>query len=106
MGEVLEPRACSKALGWCAGLKQRVDKCDPTVAPKPHWWQRSFFVKDSDCSSVVHWFPLGAIVEPSMHMYLCNAKGSELYMQPRIQKLRDKGIPLIAKPFGFQRFDR
>ena len=43
MGEVLEPRAWSKALAWYDNLKQRVDKCDRMMAPKPHWWQRSFF---------------------------------------------------------------
>ena len=35
MGEVLEPRTWSKALAWCADIKERVDKCDPTVSPKP-----------------------------------------------------------------------
>ena len=29
---VLEPRAWSKALEWCAHLKERVDNCDATVS--------------------------------------------------------------------------
>ena len=40
-----------------------------------------------------------------MHVYLWDAKGSELYMRPLIQQIRDKGIPLTAKPLGFQPFD-
>ena len=40
-----------------------------------------------------------------MHVYLWDAKGSELYMRPVIQQLRDKGIPLTTKPLGFQRLD-
>ena len=35
MGEGTEPRSLSKALGWCANLKERVDKCDRTMSPKP-----------------------------------------------------------------------
>ena len=38
-----------------------------------------------------------------MHMYLWDAKGSELYMHPLIQPLCEQGIPLPAKPLGFQR---
>ena len=38
-----------------------------------------------------------------MHLYLWNAKGSEVYSL--FPQLRDKGIPLTAKPVGFQRFD-
>ena len=104
-GEVLEQRAWSKALGWCADLKEQVDSCDPTMSPKPHWWQHSFFVTKNDCSSRVHWFVLGEVVEPPMHLYLWDTKGSELYMRPLVQQLRDKGIPLTANPLGFQRFD-
>ena len=40
-----------------------------------------------------------------MHVYLWDAKGSELYMWLVIQQFRNKGIPLTAKPLGFQRFD-
>ena len=40
-----------------------------------------------------------------MHVYLWDAKGSELYMRPLIQQLRDKGILLTAKPLGFQCLD-
>ena len=40
-----------------------------------------------------------------MHVCLWYAKGSELYMRPLIQQLCDKGIPLTAKPLGFQRLD-
>ena len=40
-----------------------------------------------------------------MHVYLWDAKGSELYMRPLIQQLRDKGMPLTAKHLGFQRLD-
>ena len=36
-----------------------------------------------------------------MHVYLWDAKGSELYMRPIIQE----GIPLTAKSSGFQRSD-
>ena len=43
MGEVLEPRAWSKALDWCDNLKQCVDMCDHSMSPKPHWWQRLVF---------------------------------------------------------------
>ena len=68
-GEVVEPMASSNALGWCANLKERVDKCDPTMSPKPHWWQRSFFLTNSGFSSGVHWFILGVVVEPPMHVY-------------------------------------
>ena len=50
MGEVLKPRAWSKALGWCGDLKERVDNCDPTVSPKPHWWQQRFFLTNNDFS--------------------------------------------------------
>ena len=102
MGEVLEPRAWSQALAWCDDLKQRMDKCDRSMSGKPHWWQCSFFFTNSDCSSGVHWFVLGAVVEPAMHVFLWDAKGSELYMRPLIQQLRDKGIPLTAKTLGFQ----
>ena len=38
MREVLEPRAWSQALAWCDNLEQRVDKCDRSMSPKPHWW--------------------------------------------------------------------
>ena len=41
----------------------------------------------------------------AMHVYLWDAKGSELYMRPLIQQFRDKGIPLTAEPLGFQRLD-
>ena len=40
-----------------------------------------------------------------MHMYLWDAKGSELYMQCLVQQFRNKGIPLAAKPLGLQRVD-
>ena len=41
-----------------------------------------------------------------MHVYyLRDAKGSELYTQPLIEERHDKGIPLTAKPLGFQRLD-
>ena len=70
MGEVLEPRAWSKALGRCADFKEQVDTCDPAMSPKPHWWQHLFFLTNSDCSSRVCWFVLQAVVEPSMHVYL------------------------------------
>ena len=53
----------------------------------------------------VHWFVLGEVVEPSMHVYSWDAKGSELYMRPLMRQLCDKGIPLTAKPLGFQIFD-
>ena len=104
-GEVLEPRAWSKALAWCDNLKQRVDKCDRTMSPEPHWWQRSFFffLTNSDCSSRVLWFVLGAVVEPAMHMYLWDAKGSGLYMRPLIPRSATKAsIPLTAKALGFR----
>ena len=47
----------------------------------------------------------GADVGASVRVYLWDAKGSELYMLPLIQQLRDKGIPLTAEPLGFQQFD-
>ena len=47
----------------------------------------------------------GEFVEPSMHVYLWDAKGSELYMRPLIEEFCDKGIPLAAKPLGFQCLD-
>ena len=85
MGEVLEPRASSKALAWYGNLKQSADKCDCTMSSKPHWWQRScFFFTNSDCCLGVHWFVLGAVVEPAMHMFLWDAKGSEVNMRPFI----------------------
>ena len=40
------------------------------------WWMPPiggsvrFFQTNSGCSSGVHWFVLGAVVEPSMHVYL------------------------------------
>ena len=106
MGEVLEPRAWSQALDWCDDLKQRMDKCDHSMSRKPHGWQHSFFFFDErDCSSGVHWFVLGAVVEPAIHVFLWDAKGSQLYMSPLIQQLRDKGIPLTAKALGFQNHD-
>ena len=40
-----------------------------------------------------------------MHVFLWDAKGSELYMRTLIQQLRDKGIPLTAKALGFQHHD-
>ena len=40
-----------------------------------------------------------------MHVFLWDAKGSELYLRPLIQQLRDKGIPLTAKALGFQHHD-
>ena len=40
-----------------------------------------------------------------MHLYMWDAKGSALHMHPLITQLRDKGIPLTAKPVGFQIFD-
>ena len=70
------------ALTWCDNLKQRVDKCDCSMSLKPHWWQHSFCFTNSDCSSVVHWFVLGAVVELAMHVFLWDAKGSELYICP------------------------
>ena len=73
------------------------------MSRKPHSWQR--FFKNSGCSSGVHSFVLGTIVEPAMYMFLWDAKGSELYMHPLIQQLRDKGIPLTAKALGFQNHD-
>ena len=62
-------------------------------------------IGDSDCSSGVHWFVLGTVVEPATHMFWWDTKGSELYMRPLIQQLRDKGIPLTAKALGFQHLD-
>ena len=56
------------------------------------------FSANNDCSYGVHWFVLGVVVEPAMHVCLWYAKGSELYMRPLIQQLCDKGIPLTAKP--------
>ena len=53
----------------------------------------------------VHWFILGAAVEPTIHVYLPDTKGSDLCMRPLVQQLRDKGIPLTAKPLSFQRLD-
>ena len=53
----------------------------------------------------VHWFVLGAVVEAAMHVFLWDAKGSELYMHPLIQPLHDKGIPLTTKALGFQHLD-
>ena len=85
MREVLEPRAWSQALAWCDNLEQRVDKCDRLMSPNLHWWQRSFFFMNSDCSSGVHWFVLGVVVELAMHVCLWDAKGSQLYMRPLIQ---------------------
>ena len=41
-----------------------------TMVSASHWWQCSFFLTNSGCSSGVHWFVLGAVVEPSMHVYL------------------------------------
>ena len=82
-----------------------MDKYDPTMSPKPHWWQCSFFVTNSNCSSGVHLFVLVVVIEPSMHVYLWDAKGSELSIWPLIQELRDKGIPLTAKLLDYQRFD-
>ena len=78
MGEVLAPRAWSQALDWCDDLKQRVDKCDRLMSRNLHWWQRSFFFTNSEFSSGVHWFVLGAVVEPAMHQVLWDVKGSEL----------------------------
>ena len=72
------------------------------MLPKPHWWQGSFFFTNSDCSSGVHWFVLGAVVEPAMHMFLWDAKENQLYMRPLIQQLCDKAIPLTAKALGLQ----
>ena len=40
-----------------------------------------------------------------MHVFLWDVKGSQLYMRPLIQQLRDKGIPLTAKALGFQNHD-
>ena len=40
-------------------------------------------------------------MEPTVHAYLRDAKGSELYMRPLIEQLCDKGIRLSADPFGF-----
>ena len=74
MGEVLAPRASSQALDWCDDLKQRMDKSDRSMSRKPHWWDRSFFFTNSDCSSGVHWFRLGAVVEPAMHVFFWDAK--------------------------------
>ena len=64
-----------------------------------------FFLTNSDCSSGVHWFVLGAVVQPDMHVFLWDAKGSELYMRPLIRQLCDKGIPLTGKALGFQHHD-
>ena len=66
--DALERGEKSDVAHMCANLKQHVDKCDPTMSPKPHWWQRSFYLTNSDCSSGVHWFVLGAVVEPAMHV--------------------------------------
>ena len=63
------------------------------------------FLTNSDCTSGVHWFVLGVVVKPSMHVYLWDAKGSELYMRPLIQQFRAKGAPLTVKLLGFQQFD-
>ena len=78
-----------------------MDKCDRSMSRKPRWWQGSFFFANRDCSSGVHWFVFGAVVEPVMHVFMWDAKGSQLYMHPLIQQLRDKGIPLTAKALGF-----
>ena len=43
-----------------------------------------FFFTNSGCSSRVHWFVLGAVVEPAMHEFLWDAKGSGVYMCPLI----------------------
>ena len=40
---------------------------------------------------------LGTVVEPAMHVFLWDSKGSELHMRPLIQQLRDKGILLTNK---------
>ena len=40
-----------------------------------------------------------------MHVFLWDAKGSELYIRPLIQQLCDKGIPLNAKALSFQNHD-
>ena len=82
IGEVLEPRAWSQALDWCDDLKQCMDKCDCSMLRKPHWWQRSFFLTNSDCSSRARWFVLGAIVELAMHVFLWDAKGSHVHAPP------------------------
>ena len=66
---------------------------------------RFFFFANGDCSSGVHWFVLGAVVEPAMHVSLWDAKGNQLYMRPLIHQLCDKGIPLTAKALGFQNHD-
>ena len=95
MGGVLKPRAWSKALAWCDNLKQRVDKSDRTMLPKLHWWQRLFVFYEQ------RWF----FQEPTMHVFLWDAKGSELYMRPLIQQLRNKGIPRTTKALGFQHLD-
>ena len=76
---------------------------DTYVAKAP--WQRLFFVTSSNCSTRVHWFVLGAVIEPFLHVCLWDAKGSDLYMQPLIEELYNKVIPLTAKPLGFQRSD-
>ena len=78
MGEVLEPRAWSQALDWCDDLKQRMDKCDRSMSRKPHWWQRSFFLTNSDCSSGVHRFVLGPhpLVSPPILVIIHMRHGS------------------------------
>ena len=58
----------------------------------------SLFFMNSDCSSGVHWFVFGAVVEPALHVILWHAKGSELYMRP-------KGIPVTTTALGLQHHD-
>ena len=77
--------AWAKCLAKGPGLvwhhRHCVDKWDPTISAKPHWWQRLFTVMNGNFSSGVHSFGLGAIIEPAMHAFLWDAKGSELYMR-------------------------
>ena len=60
-----------------------------------------FFLTNSNGSPGVHWF-VGP--GPTMHVFLWDAKGSDLYMRPLIQQLCDKGIPVTTKSLDFQRF--
>ena len=101
MGVLLEPWAWSEALCRCANLKERLDKCDHTMLTKLHWWQRSFFLTNGDLGSNVHRFVLGVVVEAPMHVYLWDAKGSDLYMPTLIGQLRDKDVPVTTRPLGF-----
>ena len=45
-----------------------------------------FFLSNSDCAKGMHLFVLGVVVEPSLHVYPWDAKGSDFSVRPLIAK--------------------